>query len=548
MPIDKQYTDYAEKVINNEIVAGEYIKFACKRYLSFFKRGDMYFDEKDVDKVINFIGKLKHFTGIHNGKPFILSDWQKWIIYNIYGFKWKKDNTRVTRTVYIEVARKNGKTALIAALCLYHLIADQEPNAQVILAANSAKQAALCFDIANNFISNLDKKGKFFKRFRDSIKFPLTKSRLQVVAADASKLDGLNASFYVCDELHESPNGKVWNVLESSQGMRQQPLAVSITTAGFNRSSFCYELRSANIEILMGKKKDDSVFTAIYTIDKEDDPFTENENVMKKANPNLNVTVKKSYLVNQLTKAKNNPTLSTNVLTKLFNSWVSSSEEWISADHILKCQEKFEYKSLNTDYYAYMGVDLGAASDLTAVSVLIPTVNKFYFRNYYFLPSSQLVENVNRELYKKWAAQGHLIICNGNVTDYDEVLKKIVQINNDITITQIGYDQWNATQWAISATDQGLNLQPYSMSIGSLNRPTKELARLILSEKVVIHPNPIDNFCFQNVVIKRDFNDNERPTKENRDNKIDGVLAMIMALGSYLTSEHFDNSVLSLNY
>ena len=543
-----QYKSYAENVINGKVVAGELIKLACKRYLSFFSRDDMYFDSKAADKVVNFIGKLKHFTGSHNRKPFILEEWQKWLVYSMYGFKWKKDDTRVCRTAYIEVGRKNGKTALISALCLYHLIADGEANASVILAANSAKQAGLCFSMASNFLSGVDPKGKFFNRYRDSIKFPHTKSELHIVAADASKLDGLNASFYVCDELHEAPDGKVWNVLETSQGMRTQPLAVAITTSGFNRSSFCFEMRTSNVEVLYGKKQEDSTFCAIYTLDKEDDPFSEDETVYKKANPNLDVTIKSDYLTNQLRKAKNNPTLQTSVLTKLFNMWLSSSEEWIAADYIYKSQETFNIEDLADDYFAYVGVDLGATSDLTAVSVLIPTGDKYYFKNYYFLPSEQLTVNPNRELYQLWQRQGHLIVTPGNVTDYDAVMDELMKLNQNIQIAQICYDQWNATQMAIQATENGLPLQPYSMSIGSLNRPTKELARLIMSGKVVIYDNPIDRFCFENVVIKRDYNDNERPTKETYNNKIDGVLAMIMSLGGYLTSEHYDNSILGLNY
>ena len=298
----------------------------------------------------------------------------------------------------------------------------------------------------------------------------------------------------------------------------------------------------------MGKKQDDSTFIAIYTVDKDDDPFSEDENVMKKANPNLHITVQKDYLINQIRKAKNNPTLQTNVLTKLFNCWVSSSEEWISSDYIIKSSDTFDYKALMDDYVAYLGVDLGATSDLTAVSVMIPTADKFYFRNYYFIPSTQLQENSNRELYNLWVKQGYLTVTCGNVTDYDYILLTILKINDEITINSIAYDQWNSTQFAISATEAGLNLQPYSMSIGSLNRPTKELARLIMMGKVAIYNNPIDRFCFQNVVIKRDYNDNERPTKETRENKIDGVLAMIMALGNYLTTEHYDTDILSLQY
>lgn len=156
--INGKYKSYAQDVLSGKIITGELIKLACKRYLSFFERDDMYFDPKAADKVVNFIGKLRHFTGTHNGKRFILEEWQKWIVYAMYGFKWKSNDTRVCRTAYIEVGRKNGKTALVSALCLYHLIADKENNASVILAANSAKQAGLCFDMATKFLSGVDRK------------------------------------------------------------------------------------------------------------------------------------------------------------------------------------------------------------------------------------------------------------------------------------------------------------------------------------------------------------------------------------------------------
>lgn len=542
--LDKKYTNYADNVINGEIVACEYVKLACSRYMNLLKRKDVYFKPEKADKVINFISKLKHFTGSHNGKPFILQEWQKFIIYSIYGF-YKKDGTRLVRNAYIEVARKNGKTALVAAMCLYHLIADGENNAQVILSATSAKQAKICFDMCSNFLKPLDVNGKFFKRYRDTIKFDATTSSLHIVAADASKLDGYNASAFVCDELHEFPDGSVFNVLESSQGMREQPLGICITTAGFNLSSFCYEMRSSMVELLYNKKQDDSQFAIIYTLDKEDD--YDNEDVWQKSSPNLGVTVKKDYLRQQAQQAKNNPTLLTSYLTKLQNIWLSSSEEWISSNYIMKAQNKFNYSDFE-EPFAYLGVDLGATSDLTCISCMIPYEEKYYFRNYYFLPSECLNTNPNRELYRLWQQQGNLIVTPGNVCDYDAALNELMKLNEQVQIVQITYDAWNATQFAISATENGLPLVPFSQSIASLNRPTKELARLIMSGKVVIYDNPIDRFCFQNVVIKRDYNDNERPTKESYNNKIDGVVAMIMALGGYLTTQHWDNSVTSLNF
>lgn len=542
--LDKKYTEYAEKVISGEIVACEYVKLACSRYLDLLQRKDVYFKPEKADKVINFISKLKHFTGSHNHKPFILQEWQKFIIYSIYGF-YKEDGTRLVRNAYIEVARKNGKTALVAAMCLYHLIADGENNAQVILSATSAKQAKICFDMCSNFLKPLDIKGKFFKRYRDTIKFEATTSTLHIVAADASKLDGYNASAFVCDELHEFPDGSVFNVLESSQGMREQPIGICITTAGFNLSSFCYEMRSNMVELLYGKKQDDSQFAIIFTLDKEDD--YDNEDVWQKSNPNLGVTVKKDYLRQQAQQAKNNPTLLTSYLTKLQNTWLSSSEEWISSNYIMKSQHKFNYSDFE-EPFAYLGVDLGATSDLTCISCMIPYEDKFFFKNYYFLPSECLNTNPNRELYRLWQQQGNLIVTPGNVCDYDAALNELMKLNEEIQIVQLTYDSWNATQFAISATENGLPLVPFSQSIASLNRPTKELARLIMSGKVVIYDNPIDRFCFLNVVIKRDYNDNERPTKESYNNKIDGVMAMIMALGGYLTSQHWDNSVTSLNF
>lgn len=543
--LDKKYTNYAEKVINGEIVAGELIKLACKRYLSFFERKDIYFDEKAVDKVTNFISKLKHLTGEHNGKPFILSDWQFWMVCNIFGFKWKKDNRRVTRTAFIQVGRKNGKSTFLAAISAYCLVADGEASAQVVFAANSAKQAGLCFGMTSKFLGGVDPKNRLFKRYRDKIKFDYTNSEIIVTSADASKLDGLNCSMFCQDELEEAPNGKLWNVLETSQGMRTQPLAIAICTAGFDLSSFCYEMRCSAIETLYNKQTDDTLFAAIYELDKDDDYA--DPSVWKKANPNLDITIKSDYLQQQLNKAKNNPTLQTGVLTKLFNIWLSSSEEWISSNYIMKAQNKFSYSDFE-EPFGYLGVDLGATSDLTCISCMIPYVDKYYFRNYYFLPSECLNTNPNRELYRLWQQQGHLIVTPGNVCDYDAALNELMKLNEEIQIVQLTYDSWNATQFAISATENGLPLVPFSQSIASLNRPTKELARLIMSGKVVIYDNPIDRFCFQNVVIKRDYNDNERPTKESYNNKIDGVMAMIMALGGYLTSMHWDNSVTSLNF
>ena len=541
--IDEKYTKYANDVVNGDKVACRLTRLACKRYLSLIKKKDYYLDTDEIDRIEKFFLNFKHFTGKKDvGRPFVLSDWQYFMICHIYGLKRKKDKMRVTRTAYIEVARKAGKSSFVAILCLYHLIADKEHNAEVILAANSHKQASILFKMASTYLGQIDKKNKWFKRYRDSIRFDAMHSILDVVSADASKLDGHNCSMFVCDELHEAPNGDVWRVLETSQGNREQPLAVAITTAGFDQSSFCFSMRKANLEVLEGRQEDDSTFCCIWTLDDDDD--VEDKTKWIKANPNLGISNSEEYLETELRKARINPTLRTDCYTKLFNKWISSSEEWIPAHYISECQERYEPPC----DIAYMGIDLAASWDLTAVCVLFEYDTDFYFRTYYFYPEDNVEDSPNREKYKRWAELGCLTLTPGNVTDYDFILNKIMEINNKVLIQQIGYDTWNSTQFCIKATENGLPMKPYSMSIGSLNRPTKELARLILSKKAHLYPNPIDNYCFANCRIKRDWNDNERITKQNNDDKIDGCMTMIMALGTWMSVNHWDNTVEALNF
>lgn len=529
--MDTKYTDYANKVLSGDIIASSYVKFACRRFLDWLERDDIEFRTKKVDKVVNFIQKLKHYTGKSNGQPFILSDWQFFIVENIFGFYYKDTNKRVIKNAYIEVGRKAGKTALLSAIALYCLLGDGENGAEVDCIANSRQQAKILFDTASNLADSLDKSHKYIKPYRDKIKFDATKSFIQVLSSDASTLDGFNSSLFVEDELHAAKDSKLYDVLKSSQGMRENPLAICITSAGFNKFSFCYQMRTTCIEVLYGKKIDDSQFSAIYSIDEGDD-WTDPK-VWKKSNPNLGVTVSREYLEEQVTQAKNNPSLEVGVRTKNFGEWCDSQETWIGADTLLESSA-----DLNIDDFkgcaGYIGVDLSAVSDLTAVSLMIPRDNKLYFFTKYYLPQSALSDNSNSEKYKDWARSKQLTITQGNVVDYDYILKDLLEWNKKVIIYKVAYDTYNATQWAINATQEGLPLEPYSQALGNFNRPTKELERLIKSGKVVIDNNEITRFCFKNVVMKVDWNENFKPTKATYQNKIDGVISMIEALGIYL--------------
>lgn len=538
---NEDYKDYALKVQSGEIVACKYVKQATQRYLQWFDKYD--FKAEKVDKVIKFISHLRHFKGKHNGKPFELLPYQVWIIANIFGFYYPNTDKRVVNYCYIELARKQGKTALAAAICLYMLVGDGENGSEVELVANSAKQAKICFDMSSNFLQSIDTKGKYFKRYRDKIKFDRTKSFMQILSSVASGNDGYNSYCFVLDECHEQRDSRLWDVMCSSQGMRENSLGIIITTAGFNKFGFCYGYRQTCTEILSGVKEDDSQFAAIYTLDDEDD--WHDEKVWAKANPSLGTTVQLDYLRQQVVKAQNNTSLEVGTRTKNLNQWVSNSEIWLSNDLLLSCTKDLKIEDFKGES-CYVGVDLAAVSDMTAVSFMIPKDDKLHFITKYYLPQSALFDNPNCELYKDWKRKGYLTITDGNVTDYDYVLKDIKNANKEIFINKIAYDAYNATQWAIDATAEGLPLEPYSQALWNFNKPTKELERLVKSDKVVIDNNPITRWCFGNVTLKWDHNDNVKPIKGQDMQKIDGVIAMIEALGIYLATPQYNNTILAV--
>lgn len=535
------YKSYPNKVLNGEISTNTYIKNACKRYLEFFDKYE--FKPDKVEKVIKFISKLKHFTGKSSGKQFTLEEWQIWCLSSIFGFY--KDGKRVCRNVYIEIARKNGKSAFISAIALYCLIADGEDGAEVDVVANSRQQAHILYDMCRNFAETIDKKGKYIQGYRDKIKFNHTKSHIQVLSSDSTTLDGYNASMFCQDEVHAAKDSKLYDVMKSSQGMRENPLAILITSAGFDLFGFCYTLRTGYIDIISGLKEDDSLFAAIYCLD-DDDDWKDEKNWIK-ANPNIDITVSSEYLKEQVKSATNNKTLEVGVKTKNFNVWVSSSDIWIPSNLLIDASRKINISDYK-DMYGYMGVDLSSVSDMTTFSLMIPQDDKYIYYTKYYLPESCLYDNPNSELYKQWKREGYLTITHGNVVDYDYILQDILRVQDaGIFISKIAYDQYNATQWAINATEQGLPLVPYSQALWNFNKPTKEFERLMKSNKIIIDNNPITRWCFQNVALKFDHNNNCKPVKGGTEmGKIDGVIAMVEALGIYLDEPKYNNEIISI--
>lgn len=540
--IRERITDYPWRVLDGKEIACNWVKLSCKRFVDFLHRDDMYFDIDDVEKTIRFFSHFKHFVGQYADKPFLLEEWQKFIICGVYGFRWKETNLRVVKTFILSVGRKCGKTSLVSIMAIKALL--ETKGAQVICSANSASQANLLQTMASNYLKSLGKKSdKLFKRYRDRIMFPKTESYIKVVSNSPERLDGLNCNFFVADETSQAVDSKVWDVLDTSRGSRLESLAVACTTRSSNQSGFYRELETSAMNVLNGTVDDDTIFALIYTLDDGDD--YEDEKVWKKCAPNLDISVYSDFYREQINKIKTTPSMTSAIMEKVFNVWTSSSNVWIPMDYIYKSMDNVDIKDYK-DYLCYLSYDLASTSDLSCVTALFNVDDKFIFKTWYFLPRETLKTSVNKEKYKLWEREKYLIVTEGNVTDYDYIFNQIMRINKECEgVIRISYDTWNSTSLAIKLTEEGFNMQPYSQSIGSMNLPTKQLERLIMQgSNIIIDKNPITAWCFGNAVAKSDWNDNQKIIKESYDNKIDGVVSMIMGYGGYLQDSNYGNITL----
>ena len=528
------YEQYIKDVKSGKIKTGLYIKQAVNRFCEFRAREDIYFDADVVDKCEEFIFQIKHFLGKSAGKPFILENWQSFILANILGLKWKDTGFRVCNETYIQVARKAGKDAFMAAIALYMLIVDGENAPEIACLANSRDQARLLFEYIQKFGHSLDPTGTYLKEYRNYVKLPSNNGVVKVFSADASKLDGLNVSLFCIDEFHEARDRKLYDVMKSSQGMREQPLGVIITTAGFNLDGPCHDMFELAVQILAGVKEMDNFFPFIWSLDEGDD-WTDPDNFIK-CQPNLGVTVSKEFMISEVNKAQVDSTALSGVLTKTFNKWVQSKVTWIPQPIIANLMKPLKLEDF-MGKSVIMGCDLSSVNDIASISIMLPPdddVDKYLFKSWTFLPEETIKEHPNRALYEKFVEEGSLITTPGNVCDYDFILNTIHEINQQCPIAAIYLDKWNATQFQITTTEAGYNVVEFSQAVGNYNACTKEFERLARQGQIIIDRSRNTLWQFGNVFLKGDINGNIKPSKESGSKKIDTVISMTTALGGYL--------------
>lgn len=531
------YKKYVDDVLNGNIKVGSNIKLAVERFQRDLVNPKFTFRQEQVERVISFFKLFHHYSGKTAGQPFDLLPWQQFFIANLFGF-YMSDNLvkRRFEKSYLQIARKSGKTFLSAALCLYAMLADGEPNAEVLLLATTREQANIAFKMVRALAHQIDKNEKKIKSTKNSIECRKDTHYMKVLSSDGNTLDGYGPNLFLLDEYHAHKTADLYDVMTSGQGNRLNPLALVITTAGFNITGPCKKMRDLGVEILQGIKEDDTQFVMIFEMDEEDD--WKNPDNWVKCAPCMNVTITKEYIANNINRAIISPSEATNVKTKILNMWVQSKETWIDNEYIeqdMRVVDWYEFQRENV----WIGVDLSSVSDLTSVSFMFKNdEDKFIWKTISFLPEKALEKSENSFIYREAIKNGDLIITPGNVVDYRIISDKIDDLvnTNNMYVDSIAYDKYNATQWALEMQDRGYDMVEYSQSLSSFNRPTKDIERLIMEGSAIIDYSPLVKFCFTNVVLKQDWNGNAKPDKSQSSKKIDNVISMIQCLGGYHVS------------
>ena len=540
---------YALDVITGKIPAAKYVAKACQRYLTDLDTAEergLEFRPKTAQAYITFFQRaIRHTVGEWDGQPFDPLPWQQFILWNLYGW-FREDGTRRFNYAYITVARKNGKTTLMAGCALAALFFDQEKAAEVYFAATKKDQAKIGFDEAQRMVSISPQLRRHLRAGKHDIKAPKLSARCTYLSSERDTLDGLNIHFAGIDEYHAHPTDGVANVLRSGMQARRNPLHLTITTAGFNRESPCYEMQKTCKEILDGVKHDDAQFALIYELD-EDDDWTDSSTWIK-ANPSLGVALRQQLLESQLQQAINlGGSREVEFKTKHLNKWVTASKTWIQ-DEIWSANER---KEDLTGRICWGGLDLASVSDMTALVMVYPDGDGYHVRGHYFMPSDTIDNILDRDpshIYRTFLDLPNFHITDGNVTDYAAIRRLVSGVMNrpdgqevDATslmhnyqVEKIAFDRYNSTQIAIDLVDDGVPLTPFGQGFVSMSSPTKQLEVLVRTGKVWHDGDPVLRWALGNVELKMDPAGNIKADKQKSGGKIDPIVAMVMGIGEHM--------------
>lgn len=542
-------TAYALGVIEYETCAGESVRKACERHVNDLRRSfdsfEYEFSRKKAQKIYNFFDKfVRHTKGELAGEKVKLEPWQQFILGSLIGWVSKSTGYRRFDLSYVQIARKNGKSLLSSGLTLYMLTADGEKGAEVYCASVKQAAAKIVFDDSMKMLLKsypLRKRARVQKslstiHFGDSI--------LKALSADKSQ-DGLNIHFVSYDEFHLEKTREMYDVLISATGARKQPLFFIITTAGESRgmTSPCYKQYEYSRQVLNGTVENENVFAFIAEMDKGDD--VNNPENWVKSNPNIDVSTSLASLKKAYARAVQNDELA-NFKIKHLNMWIDSKDAYFPVSRL---EEKEIPELLGKE--CYIGIDLSAKTDLTAVSAVFPLDNGEYaILNHCFTPEATLDERARRDRvnYRKWEQDGYLTAIDGEVIDQEFVFNLIEDWNDKFNILNIGLDTWSASTLMVKLDKAGYEVTEVRQGHRTLSEPIKFIKQLMLTQKLNTLNNPLLKWCLGNAIVKKDANENVVLDKAKSINRIDaaaatvnGFVEAILHNESDSINDHFDD-------
>lgn len=505
------------------------------------------YDNAKAERAKNFINCLKHTKGKWRGIPFDLLPWQDKIIGDIFGTV-KENGYRQYNTAYVEIPKKNGKSELAAAIALLLTCGDNEWGAEVYGCASDRQQASIVFDVAVEMIDQCPALKKRIKPIMSvkRIVYKPTNSFYQVLSAEAYTKHGLNVHGVIFDELHAQPNRELFDVMTKGSGdARTQPLFFLITTAGTDRNSICYEQHQKAVDLIEGRKIDKTFYPVIYGIDDNDD-WSKEENWYK-ANPSLGHTIDVEKVRNAYNAARENPA-EENIFRQLrLNQWVKQSTRWMQMDKWDECDFDIDLDSLR-GRECYGGLDLSSTTDITAFVLVFPPRNdeeKYIVLPYFWIPEDNLKLRVRRDHvpYDVWEKQGYIKTTEGNVVHYGFIEAFIEELGTTFNIREIAFDRWGAVQMVQNLEGMGFTVVPFGQGYKDMSPPTKELMKITLEKKVAHGGNPVLRWMMDNIYVKTDPAGNIKPDKEKSTERIDGAVALIMALDRTIRNQGRGGSV-----
>lgn len=509
----------------------------------------MAYDQQKADRVVRFIECLKHTKGEFHGKPFTLLPWQEKIVRDVFGTVDDDDPTkRQYTTAYIEIPKKQGKSELGAAIALNMLVNDSEWKAEVYSCASDRQQAAIVFDVAVDMVRQnptLSKRIKIIPSVKRMVYEP-TGSIYQVLSSEVATKHGLNVSACIFDELHTQPTRALYDVMTQGSGdARKQPLWFFLTTAGTDRNSICWEVHQKALDILEGRKRDPRFYPVIFGLPDNAD-WTDEKNWYQ-ANPSLGYTIAIDKVRDAFRKALETPA-DENMFRQLrLNQWVKQSVRWMPMDKWDDCSGYVDPYALE-GRACYAGLDLSSTSDLTTLVLVFPPTSEdepYIVLPFFWLPEDTLPLRVRRDhvMYDVWERQGHIKTTEGNVVHYGFIEQFICQLNERYNIREIAYDRWNASMMVQNLQGDGFTMVPFGQGFKDMSPPTKELMRIVLEKKLAHGGHPVLRWNMDNAFVRTDPAGNLKIDKEKSTEKVDGAVALVMALDRAMKNQGAGGSV-----